>query len=103
MAHAEPPRIDVTVVYSPRAGEVDQVVVRLPPGATLHDALLISGLLTRHPSIDLAQHRVGVWGKLRTLDVPLRDQDRVEVYRPLLIDPKEARRQRQRKQQQRLV
>jgi len=52
------------------------------------------GVLARHAEIDLAQQRIGIWGRLRSLEAPLRDQDRVEIYRPLLIDPKEARRRR---------
>jgi putative ubiquitin-RnfH superfamily antitoxin RatB of RatAB toxin-antitoxin module len=46
------------------------------------------------PHIDLTQHRVGIYGKLKTPDTVLRDQDRIEIYRPLLADPKDARRRR---------
>ena len=92
--------IAVTVAFSPRAGAVDEVDVRLAEGATLMDALRASGMLERHPQIDLAVQRVGIWGKLQALDAPLRERDRVEIYRPLLVDPKEARRQRYRKHRQ---
>lgn len=88
--------LNIEVIYSPRAGEFDTVQLRLPQGARVRDALLGSGLLARHAQIDLALHKVGVWGKWRGLDEPLRDADRVEIYRPLAIDPKEARRRRQR-------
>ena len=88
------PRLSVWVVYSPRAGVVDQVSLSLAGGATLGDALRASGLLARHPGIDLAVQRVGVWGKPGALEDALRDQDRVEIYRPLTVDPKEARRLR---------
>ena len=100
MAPADPVagRIAVVVAYSPAPREVDQVSLSLPPDATVADALHASGLLARHPEIDLARQKVGVWGKLRTPDDPLRDGDRVELYRPLTVDPKEARRQRDRKQ-----
>jgi len=74
------------------------VEVRLAEGATLADALRASGLLESHPQIDLARQRVGVWGRLCELDTPLRARDRVEVYRPLLVDPMQARRERQRRQ-----
>lgn len=98
MASAEVPRgISVRVAYSPRAGVVDEVELVLPPGATVGEALSQSQLLRRHAEIDLTLPRVGVWGKLRGLDELLRDQDRVEIYRPLLVDPKEARRLRYRK------
>ena len=92
--------IAVAVAFSPRAGVVDEVTVSVAEGATLADALRASGLLERHPQIDLAVQRVGIWGRLQALDAPLRERDRIEVYRPLLVDPKEARRQRYRKQRQ---
>ena len=93
--------LTVLVVYSPRAGEVEQLSLQLPAGATVADALAQSGLLQRHPGIDLDTQRVGVWGSLRALGDELRDQDRVEVYRPLQVDPKEARRLRHRQHLQR--
>lgn len=98
MGHAEVPRLRVEVVYCARAGAVDQVNLLLPPQACVRDALQSSGILARHADFDLTRQRVGVWGRLRGLDAPLRDQDRVEIYRPLLIDPKEARRRRHAKQ-----
>lgn len=66
----------------------------LPAGATLRQALDASGLLQRHPEIDLDTQKAGVFGKVKPFDTPLRDGDRVEVYRPLLADPKETRRRR---------
>lgn len=95
MALAE--RLRVSVAYSPRAGEVDEVTVELPAGATLIDAIRASGVLQRHPAIDLAQARRGVWGRVQPDDTALRERDRVEIYRPLTVDPKEARRLRYRK------
>jgi putative ubiquitin-RnfH superfamily antitoxin RatB of RatAB toxin-antitoxin module len=93
-ADAAQARITVVVAYSPAPQRVDQLSLSLPAGATVHDALRASGLLERHPDIDLASQKVGVWGKVRALDSPLREGDRVEVYRGLKVDPKEARRQR---------
>lgn len=102
MVHADATaRLSVLVVYSPRAGVVDQVELQLEPGATVADALERSGMLQRHPAIDLATQRVGVWGSLRALDETLRDRDRVELYRPLTVDPKEARRLRYRQHRER--
>jgi putative ubiquitin-RnfH superfamily antitoxin RatB of RatAB toxin-antitoxin module len=72
------------------------VPLALNPGATLADALDASGLLTRH-GLQKDQVRVGVWGKSREPETMLRDRDRIEIYRPLRVDPKEARRQRYRK------
>ncbi|HEX6704263.1 MAG TPA: RnfH family protein [Albitalea sp.] len=89
-------QIAVVVAYSPGPREIDLSELVLAAGATLHDALRASGVLERHPGIDLATHKVGIWGRVRALDAPLREGDRVEVYRPLKVDPKEARRQRYR-------
>ena len=91
--------LSVTVVYSPRAGKVDEVLLSLQEGATVADALRDSGLAARH---DTSQLAVGVWGVLAALSDGLRDRDRVELYRPLQVDPKEARRLRQQKQRGRL-
>ncbi|MBC7955948.1 MAG: RnfH family protein [Cytophagales bacterium] len=87
MASAEELRIEVA--YSPAVGSVQQVMLRLPPGSRVQDALQQA-----YPDLALDNLVVGVWGKLRALSDTLRDQDRVEVYRPLLVDPKEARRLR---------
>lgn len=92
----------VCVAYSPRPGQVDEVKLVLQPGATVRDALNQSQLLQRHSEIDAALPRIGIWGKLRGLDDALRDQDRVEIYRPLRVDPKEARRLRYRKHREQL-
>ena len=85
----------IGVVFSPRAGEVDESEMTLPKGATVADAVDASGLRARHPVVDFARLAIGVWGALCEPDQILRDRDRVELYRPLRVDPKEARRQRQ--------
>ncbi len=95
MAPAE--RLRVSVAYSPRAGEVDEVNVELPVGATLADALQASGMAQRHAGLDLAAASLGVWGRAQAPSHLLRDRDRVEIYRELRVDPKEARRLRYRK------
>ncbi len=87
--------ISVAVVNSPAPGQVQQLDLQLPLGACVRDALQRSGMLA---AIGDAPWKVGVWGQLRALDHVLRDRDRVEVYRPLMIDPKDARRLRQRQQ-----
>ena len=92
------PDITVTVAYSPRAGVVDEVAVSLRAGSTLTDALRASGLQQRHPTHDLSLLALGVWGALREAHDVLREADRVELYRPLEVDPKEARRRRQQAQ-----
>lgn len=68
--------------------------VSLPAGSMLRHAVERSGLLQDYPAIDLAVNLVGIYGKKKTLDTVLRQHDRVEVYRPLQADPKEARRRR---------
>ena len=80
--------IRVEVVRARRDG-VDTVTVQLPAGASVRDALRASG-------IDAEASAVGVFGKRVRPDTPLADGDRVEIYRPLLLDPKERRRQRAR-------
>jgi putative ubiquitin-RnfH superfamily antitoxin RatB of RatAB toxin-antitoxin module len=70
--------------------------LQLPHDATVDTALRASGLLERHPEIGEATP-VGIWGKVTSRDTPLRDGDRVEIYRPLVADPKAARRDRARK------
>jgi putative ubiquitin-RnfH superfamily antitoxin RatB of RatAB toxin-antitoxin module len=92
------PEFTVNVAYSPVARQVDETRVVVPPGATVEDALRLCGLLARHPEIVLGAGRVGVWGRLQALDTALRPGDRVEVYRPLQVDPMESRRQRERQQ-----
>ena len=91
-------RLNVSVAYSPRAGEVDEVSLQLAPGATVADALRASGLQARHPGLALDALPVGIWGAFCDRSDALRDRDRVELYRPLRVDPKEARRRRQRAQ-----
>ena len=91
MACAETLRIEV--VYCPQPHDIHSVSLQLPGGATLRQAIEASGLLARH-ALDLATLRAGVWGRVHELDTALRDRDRVEIYRPLLVDPKEARRLR---------
>jgi uncharacterized protein len=93
MAPADAHVLCVEVVCCPQPGAVDLLTLKLAPGATVADALRLSGVLERH-ALTLDGLRVGVWCKARELSSVLRDRDRVEVYRPLTVDPKEARRQR---------
>ncbi|MED5596366.1 RnfH family protein [Janthinobacterium sp. P210006] len=66
----------------------------VPAGTTIEQAVAQSGLLQAIPGIDLAINMVGIYGKKKTPDTVLHEHDRVEVYRPLQADPKEARRRR---------
>jgi putative ubiquitin-RnfH superfamily antitoxin RatB of RatAB toxin-antitoxin module len=64
------------------------------PGTTIEQAIAQSGVLGEIPEIDPALHPVGVYGKKKPLDTVLREHDRVEIYRPLVADPKDSRRRR---------
>lgn len=87
-------QISVEVVYA-LARQQKVVAVRLPDGASLRQAVEQSGVLGEYPEIDLGgANKVGIWGKLVKPDTPVRDRDRVEIYRPLIADPKEVRKQR---------
>lgn len=87
-------RLRVTVVYAPAAREVQEVPLELTAPCTVLQALQLSGLLIRYPEVDSLHTGVGVWGRKAPLDQLLRDQDRMEVYRALRVDPKVARRER---------
>ena len=63
-------------------------------GISLKEAIEISGILDIYPQIDLSVDKVGIFGKFAKLDTVLRDKDRVEVYRPLIADPKQVRKER---------
>lgn len=85
--------LTVEVVYAlPAVQRLKQIAV--PPGTTVQQAIERSGILRDFPEIDLTKNKVGVFGKLTRLDAPLKDRDRVEIYRPLIADPKEMRRRR---------
>lgn len=85
--------IKIEVVYA-RPERQDVVPLTLPAGSSVRQAIEASGLLVRHAEIDLGKAKVGIFGKLSKPDVTLRDRDRVEIYRPLIADPKEVRKQR---------
>ena len=73
-----------------------QVVVALsvPEGCSVGEAVARSGLPQQFPELDLGQCKMGVFGSLRKPEDPVQAGDRVELYRPLIADPKQARRQR---------
>ena len=85
--------IRVTVVYA-LPGEQMIVDLNLPEGARVADALTVSGLQETLPGKSFAGYRCGIWGKPVSPGVELRDRDRVEIYRDIVTDPKQTRRQR---------
>jgi hypothetical protein len=90
--------IRVSIVYSPGARQVFEEMLDLQDGATVRQAVQASGLLTAFPELDLRHATVGVWGRKASASQVLRERDRIEIYRPLQVDPKVARRERFRKQ-----
>ena len=85
--------VNVEVAY---AKPEEQVIVTLsmPEGATVDAAIKASGLLERFPEIALPDLKAGIFGEVCKLDQPVKEADRIEIYRPLIHDPKDARRQR---------
>ncbi|OZI14947.1 RnfH family protein [Sodalis-like symbiont of Philaenus spumarius] len=87
------PDIRIEVVYAlPERQYLRQLV--LDEGSTLEQAIRASGVLALRQEIDLSVNKVGIFSRPAKLEDTLSDGDRVEIYRPLLIDPKELRRQR---------
>ena len=85
--------IEVEVVFAlPDSATVLRVEV--PKGSTAEEAVLKSGMLDKCPQIDVKNLTLGVWNRTCKLDTELKAGDRVEIYRPLIADPKEARRRR---------
>jgi putative ubiquitin-RnfH superfamily antitoxin RatB of RatAB toxin-antitoxin module len=88
-----PESINIEVVY-PLPQKQEMFAVKLPAGATVRQAIEACGVLQKYPEIDLLKNKFGVFAKLAKPDATLRDGDRVEIYRPLIADPKEVRKQR---------
>ncbi|MEA3278445.1 MAG: RnfH family protein [Pseudomonadota bacterium] len=86
-------RIQIEVAFA-KENEQALLSVEGEKGITVREAIERSGILKRFPEIDLGTNKVGVFGKLAKLDQPLETGDRVEIYRRLIADPKEARKKR---------
>jgi len=85
--------LSVEVVYAlPQQQTV--LSVRVKSDATVSQAIEQSGMLKKFPELDLANLKVGIYGKAAKLDAGLRTKDRIEIYRPLIADPKEVRKKR---------
>jgi putative ubiquitin-RnfH superfamily antitoxin RatB of RatAB toxin-antitoxin module len=85
--------ITVEVAYA-KPDEQKILVVKVPEGATIEQAIHASGILTFFPEINLEKQKVGVFSKSCLLSDVVYEGERIEIYRPLLIDPKDARRKR---------
>ena len=86
-------KINIEAVYA-LPNEQTLFKQQLSEGATVAEAIKFCGILEKYPEIDLASNKLGIFGKLAKADTVLRDKDRIEIYRPLLADPKEVRRKR---------
>ncbi|WP_207063038.1 RnfH family protein [Motiliproteus sp. SC1-56] len=81
----------LSVVYA----ETDRqhwLPVQVPEGASVAEAIRASGILARYPQIDISAQKVGIFGKLTRLDAPVSEGDRIEIYRPIIADPKTVQR-----------
>lgn len=85
--------IPIEVAYAKAQVQVVKVL-QCPRGVTVQEAISLSGIVSECPEIDLSKNKVGVFGKAAKLDAVLYPGDRVEIYRPLIADPKEARKKR---------
>lgn len=79
--------MNINIIYALAKRQL-WLTVNVPEGSTIQDAIDRSGILTQCPDIDLEQQKVGVFGKVSALNTVLADGDRVEIYRPLIADPK---------------
>ncbi len=91
MANAD--EIAIEVVYA-LPEQAYLIPLKVKAATTIGQAIDLSGLLQRCPEVDLNQNKVGIYGRLKELDTVLHAGDRVEIYRQLKVDPKEARRRR---------
>ena len=79
----------------------EQILIGLDveQGTTVEQAVKLSGILEKYPEIDLTKNKLGIFGKATKAEQELRDKDRIEIYRPLIADPKESRRKRAEKKE----
>ena len=90
-------KISVEVAYADTQKQKIMFVV-VDEGATIAQAIQVSGILQQVPDIDLTKNKVGIFGKLKELTTHVQEGDRIEIYRPLKIEPKEARKAKVKKQ-----
>jgi len=86
--------LQISVVYA-ESERQHWLPVQVHEGCLLEEAIRRSGILERYPSIDLVSQKVGVFGKIAALDTALKNGDRVEIYRPIVADPKTVKRRPQ--------
>ncbi len=84
----------VTIAYSPAPRQVREWTLDVPPGCNARQAIVKCGMLAEFADLALGDLNAGIWGKRFSLSHKLQDNDRIEIYRPLRVDPKVARRER---------
>ena len=84
----------VAVIYSPAPRQVREWVLDVPSGSSARQAVAQCGVLAEFADLALDTLNIGIWGKRFSLNHKLKDDDRIEIYRPLRVDPKVARRER---------
>lgn len=89
------PFVEVEVVYGVTGAEI--IRQEVPANATLKEAIEQSGILEKYPEIDLDSNKTGIFSRKRELHTPVHAGDRIEIYQPLKVDPREARRRRAKK------
>jgi putative ubiquitin-RnfH superfamily antitoxin RatB of RatAB toxin-antitoxin module len=88
-----PATVNIEVAYAlPDKQQV--IALQVSEGTTIEQAIRQSGILDQFPQIDITQNKVGIFGKLKKADVVVREGERIEIYRPLIADPKQVRKQR---------
>ncbi|MBF8269058.1 MAG: uncharacterized protein HW386_767 [Gammaproteobacteria bacterium] len=95
MAAIEGNKLTIEVTYA-QTGQVHVINLAVASGTSIRQAIALSGILNLCPEIDLSRNKVGIFGEIHEPDTAVYDNCRVEIYRPLLADPKAARRQRAR-------
>lgn len=85
--------INIELIYA-LPDEQDLIAIQVEAGTNVEQAIEQSGLLKRYPQINLQENKVGIFSKVTQLDTILREGDRIEIYRPLIADPKEVRKRK---------
>lgn len=89
----QPAMINIEVAYA-LPDKQSVISLQVGPGTTVEQAIRLSGILEQFPQIDMANNKFGIFGKLKKADERVREGERVEIYRPLIADPKVVRKQR---------
>ena len=94
--------LEVTVCYASSTTTIWYKTCQLPRGACVRDAIEASGFEREFPAVNWVEAGIGIFASRCEIDTPLNDQDRLEIYRPLVFDPKESRRRRAQHRRERL-